>query len=83
MSEDNIIHVDFTSRMGRRLVPTRAQAQDFEAPEQHEPVRDPLGDLYSLRDAAKLFKLSESRLRYWEKSAFITRSLRSAAFIPR
>jgi tetratricopeptide (TPR) repeat protein len=37
-------------------------------------VRAPLGDLYSLRDTAKLFKLSESRLRYWEKSAFITRS---------
>ncbi len=74
MGEDNIIHVDFVSRMGRRLVPTRAEAQDYEAPEQHEPVRDPLGDLYSLRDVAKLFKLSESRLRYWEKSGFITRS---------
>lgn len=74
MSSDNIIHVDFATRIGRRLVPTRAEAADFEAPAQHEPVRDPLADLYSLCDIAKLFKLSESRLRYWEKSGFIVRS---------
>jgi tetratricopeptide (TPR) repeat protein len=74
VSSDNIIHVDFASRMGRRLVPTRAAAEDFEAPESHEPVRDPLAELYTLRDAAKLFKIAESRLRYWEKSGFIVRS---------
>jgi tetratricopeptide (TPR) repeat protein len=39
-----------------------------------EPERDPLGALYTLRDAAKLFHLSESRLRHWEKSGFIARS---------
>lgn len=74
MSEDNIIHVDFASRMGRRIAPLRAQPEDYEAPGGHEPTRDPLGDLYTLRDAAKLFRLSESRLRYWEKSGFIVRS---------
>src|SRR6185503_10472081 len=39
------------------------------------PVRDPLGDVYSLRDAAKVFGLRESRLRYWERSGFIVRSV--------
>jgi tetratricopeptide (TPR) repeat protein len=78
MSSDNIIHVDFASRMGRRFVPVRA-SDDAELANQAdqaelEPQRDPLSDLYTLRDAAKLFRLSESRLRYWEKSGFIVRS---------
>jgi tetratricopeptide (TPR) repeat protein len=72
MSSDNIIHVDFASRMGRRFVPVRAQGDAAES--LREPQRDPLGDLYTLRDAAKLFRLSESRLRNWEKSGFILRS---------
>ena len=74
---DNIIHVDFASRMGRRFVPVRAaadSADSAEVPRDREPQGDPLGDLYTLRDAAKLFRLSESRLRYWEKSGFIARS---------
>jgi tetratricopeptide (TPR) repeat protein len=72
MSSDNIIHVDFASRMGRRFVPVSAPPDLAEST--REPERDPLGDLYTLRDAAKLFRLSESRLRYWEKSGFIARS---------
>jgi tetratricopeptide (TPR) repeat protein len=72
MSSDNIIHVDFSSRMGRRFVPVRAEIDAAESV--REPERDPLGDLYTLRDASKLFKLSESRLRYWEKNGFITRT---------
>jgi tetratricopeptide (TPR) repeat protein len=71
MSSDNIIHVDFASRTGRRFTPARVPAEADEAPEPH---RDPLSDLYSLRDAAKLFHLSESRLRYWEKSGIVVRS---------
>ena len=72
MSTDNIIHVDFASRMGRRFVPVRAPGDSAESV--REPERDPLGDLYTLRDAAKLFHLSESRLRNWEKSGFVARS---------
>ncbi|MET0385376.1 MAG: tetratricopeptide repeat protein [Polyangiales bacterium] len=72
MTCDNIIHVDFASRMGRRFVPVRAPEDAAESA--RDPERDPLGDLYSLRDAAKLFHLSESRLRYWEKNEFIVRS---------
>jgi tetratricopeptide (TPR) repeat protein len=69
---DNIIHVDFASRMGRRFVPVRAPGDKAESV--REPQRDPLADLYTLRDAAKLFRLSESRLRYWERNGFIARS---------
>jgi tetratricopeptide (TPR) repeat protein len=73
MSSDNIIHVDFASRMGRRFTPARTTARDeVEAPP--EAPRDPLSDMYSLRDAAKLFRLSENRLRYWEKTGFVVRS---------
>lgn len=35
---------------------------------------DPLRDLYTMRDAAKLFGMSIGRLRYWEQSGFIARS---------
>ena len=73
MSSDNIIHVDFATRMGRRFTPARAAAEVAEA-EPSPEVRDPLAELYTLRDAAKLFKLSESRLRYWEKTGFVARS---------
>lgn len=72
MSSDNIIHVDFASRMGRRFTPARAATDSAEPTP--ETTRDPLADMYSLRDAAKLFRLSESRLRYWEKSGFVVRS---------
>jgi tetratricopeptide (TPR) repeat protein len=72
MSSDNIIHVDFASRMGRRFTPARATADPVEA--LPDAPRDPLSDMYTLRDAAKLFRLSESRLRYWEKSGFVVRS---------
>jgi len=73
MTRDNIIHVDFASRMGRRFVPVRAPEEAIAEPA-HDPERDPLADLYSLRDAARLFRLSESRLRTWEKHGFIARS---------
>jgi len=70
---DNIIHVDFNARALRRFVPVRPP-EDVAETRRREPERDPLGDLYSLRDAARLFRLGESRLRNWEKHGFITRS---------
>jgi tetratricopeptide (TPR) repeat protein len=62
--------------MGRRFVPVRAPEEAPEPPAEvsREPERDPLGDLYSFRDAARLFRLSESRLRNWEKHGFVVRS---------
>lgn len=84
MSTDNIIHVDFASRTARRFEPVRAprdadpEDDAVDAAEISEsardPERDPLGGLYSLRDAAKLFHLNEGRLRYWERQGFVSRS---------
>jgi tetratricopeptide (TPR) repeat protein len=85
VSKDNVIHVDFGGRgdhAGKKsrpplsLRPPRAkQPVELEstAPAQ---TKDPLSDVYSVRDVAKLFGLTASRLRYWEKSAFIARSAR-------
>jgi tetratricopeptide (TPR) repeat protein len=58
----------------RRLVPPDP-ADAAVRPER----QDPLGDTYSVRDAAKLFSLSPSRLRYWERSGFIARSVQAGA----
>jgi tetratricopeptide (TPR) repeat protein len=75
VSEDNIIHVDFGHR-GRNVRPVRRFV-----PVQAEPAavvpqgKDPLGDVYSVRDVARLFGFSSSRLRYWERSGFIKRSV--------
>jgi tetratricopeptide (TPR) repeat protein len=61
--------------MGRRFTPARPAADSAETlREPEDTTRDPLADMYSLRDAAKLFRLSESRLRYWEKNGFVVRS---------
>ena len=80
MSDNNVIHVDFARRAQR---PQSAEEPKRErrflpaAPPPDEPkgTRDPLGDVYTMRDAAKVFGLSASRLRYWERSGFIVRSV--------
>jgi tetratricopeptide (TPR) repeat protein len=50
------------------------RAPDDAAESVPDPERDPLGGLYSLRDAAKLFRLNEGRLRNWERQGFVARS---------
>lgn len=87
MSEDsNIIHVDFgqgirrepdpapepraKSARGRRFLPAQPPPDDARL-----TTKDPLGDVYTLRDASKVFGLSTSRLQYWERSKFIARSV--------
>jgi len=72
MSDDNIIHVDFASgdiRPGGKP----ATPPDV-APEAKPRARDPLGDLYSARDAAKLFGIGEGKLRYWERTGLVVRT---------
>ncbi|MFI5308278.1 MAG: tetratricopeptide repeat protein [Polyangiales bacterium] len=54
----------------RRLLPAPASE-----PPAALRTKDPLADVYTARDAAKLFGLSPSRLRYWERSGFIGRSV--------
>jgi tetratricopeptide (TPR) repeat protein len=90
VSDDNVIHVDFGTRAQRRApgasavegaAPAGAQPPRRLVPP--DPAehgarphsQDPLGDVYSVRDAAKLFSLSPSRLRYWERSGFLARSV--------
>ena len=78
---DNVIHVDFARRGQAQPSPEQEKrARRFlpaAPPPTQEPkgTRDPLGDVYTLRDAAKVFGLSESRLRHWERSNFIVRSV--------
>lgn len=84
--ENNVIHVDFGQRGRREPAEPKADAAGprrsrrflpAHPPPAQAPARskDPLGDLYTLRDAAKVFNLSPSRLRYWERSGFILRSI--------
>jgi tetratricopeptide (TPR) repeat protein len=86
--ESNVIHVDFGQRARREPVP-QPQADEKPkptrgrrflsarppTPDERPAAKDPLGDLYTLNDAAKVFNLKKSRLQYWERSGFITRSV--------
>lgn len=74
MSDDNIIHVDFGPRGGRRVLVKRPPPTEPPGVDERPRAKDPLGDLYTSRDVARLFSISESRLRYWEKSGFLRRS---------
>lgn len=72
MSDDNIIHVDFAAGDIR---PRGKPAPPPDVAPQAKPrACDPLGDLYSARDAAKLFGLAEGKLRHWERSGLVARS---------
>jgi tetratricopeptide (TPR) repeat protein len=74
VSEDNVIHVDFgTGRPTARKPRFVPSEPPIDAPPPRP--KDPLGDLYSFADAAKLFGVSLGRLRYWERSGFIARSV--------
>lgn len=72
---DNVIHVAF-GRGGGRIEPPRA-APAVVGP---EPARaseerdDPLADFYSAQEVAKLFAVTLSRLRYWDRTRFLSPS---------
>lgn len=71
---DNVIHVSFGPGGGKR----HHKPPPPPPPEEHVPqrARDPLTGLYSLDEASRLFDISASRLRYWDRSGFIRRSRR-------
>lgn len=71
MSDDNVIHVDFAGRTARASRPSLVTAGPAVGQAQGD---DPLADLYSLGEVARLFSLSASRLRYWERTGFLARS---------
>lgn len=70
---NNVIHVAFGQGGGRiQSVPgPSAGPEPARAPEERE---DPLADLYSARDVARVFGVAASRLRYWDRTGFLSPS---------
>ncbi len=69
--DDNVIHVTFGSGVEVRDVPADGTAT--EAPS--GTPGDPLTELYGRAEVARLFALSEGRLRYWDDSEFLSPSV--------
>lgn len=69
---DNVIHVAF-GEGGGRIEPKRELGHGPE-PARPELRHDPLTDLYSASDVARLFNVAASRLRYWDRTGFLTPS---------
>ncbi len=79
---DNVIHVRFGRDGGRRISAPPSAAE--EPPAQTRGTargrsrrEDPLADLYSVSEVARVFGLTSSRLRSWDRSGFIQPSARS------
>ena len=82
---DNVIHVVFgRDGTATRVDPVPLPPEDglHGAPTETvtgilapQPSRDPLGDLYSTKEVAKLFEISESRLRGWARRDFVAPSV--------
>jgi len=73
---DNVIHIAFGAGGGRRVVKDATGHEPTSAAPAvaRERSIDPTGDLYTIDEAAKLFAIRATRLRYWERSGFLTRS---------
>lgn len=69
---DNVIHIAFGAGGGRRVA--KAEPTGPITSSVRERDVDPTGDLYTIDEVAKLFTIRSSRLRYWERSGFLTRS---------
>lgn len=72
--DNNVIHIAFGAGGGRRLATPVPTAKAKPPAETRERAADPTGDIYTVDDAAKLFGIKVSRLRYWERTGFLTRS---------
>jgi tetratricopeptide (TPR) repeat protein len=71
---DNVIHVAF-GEGGGRIEPKQqpaARAERGPEPARSDSGQDPLNDLYSATDVARLFNLAASRLRYWDRTGFLS-----------
>ena len=74
MSEgNNVIHVAF-GQGGGRIQPHGEKGPSVEPVRAAEEREDPLADLYSAQDVARLFVVTASRLRYWDRTAFLSPS---------
>lgn len=71
---DNVIHVVFGAE-GHRIV-TRSEPPPARAKPAAEPLPqgDPLTELYTQAEVARLFGLTPGRLRYWAKTGFLAPS---------
>jgi tetratricopeptide (TPR) repeat protein len=70
---NNVIHVAF-GQGGGRIEPTRQKGPSIEPVRAPEEREDPLSDLYSAQDVARLFLVTASRLRYWDRTEFLSPS---------
>ncbi|MEO0322833.1 MAG: tetratricopeptide repeat protein [Myxococcota bacterium] len=73
----DVIHVLFGADGGYRLTTPDADPESAAQPE--APALggdDPLADLYTREEVARLFGLPEGRLRYWDRSGFVAPSAR-------
>lgn len=79
--QDNVIHVRFGKDGGARVdvPPPVADGQVAEQGTARGRSRreDPLADLYSVSEVARVFGVKTSRLRSWDKAGFIQPSARS------
>lgn len=74
MSEgNNVIHVAF-GQGGGRIEPAGSKGPSIEPVRAPEEREDPLADLYSAADVARLFAITPSRLRYWDRTSFLSPS---------
>jgi DNA-binding transcriptional MerR regulator len=75
--QDNVIHVRF-GKDGSADVEARLPMPEPEPkPEvkaRRERKDDPLADLYSIHEVARVFGLKVGRLRYWDRSGFLSPS---------
>ncbi|MBX3249742.1 MAG: tetratricopeptide repeat protein [Myxococcales bacterium] len=79
--DDNVIHVVFGGDGGYRILrdePVPAAPVAAPSERRAERVRgdDPLSELYDRREVARLFELTESRLRSWDRTGVASPSAR-------
>ena len=70
---NNVIHVAF-GQGGGRIEPRGVAGPSIEPVRAPEERQDPLADLYSAADVARLFAVTPSRLRYWDRTSFLSPS---------
>ena len=75
---DNVIHVVFGADGGYKISTPSGPDDEPPAPPVHVEARsgDPLADLYTTAEVARLFELTESRLRSWARQSFLAPSVR-------
>jgi DNA-binding transcriptional MerR regulator len=73
---DNVIHVRFGPERRLASEVPKAVPRDGRRPRERAQKRDPLTDVYSRREVARLFGLTVSRLKYWQRSGFLAPSAR-------